>query len=222
MSDFAIDEIIEELPGARGGYVRRERQREDLTQPELAELLKAAKKNSRHPERDYCLFLIIARHGLRVTEALNLRTSDVDLDGMQLNFRRLKQHNGGMRSDRHPIYDVEAKALRAWLAKREKMNLGHTTLGGDHLFISEQRRQMSRSMVHRIIVKCAESAGLGNLNVHAHMLRHACGFDLANRGADTLLIKNFLGHANIQNTMIYTERAGRRFEILYNDKRTLR
>jgi type 1 fimbriae regulatory protein FimB len=54
------------------------------------------------------------------------------------------------------------------------------------------------------------------------MLKHACGFDLANRGADTLLIKNFLGHSNIQNTMIYTERAGRRFEILYNDKRTLR
>lgn len=217
-----MSELTLEISSKRGGWKRKERQREDLTQLEAAELLKAAKKISRHPERDFCFLLLSLRHGLRVTEALNLRTSDVDLDGMQLNFRRLKQHNGGMRSARHPIYDVEAKALRAWLAKREKMNLGHTTLGGDHLFISEQRRQMSRSMVHRIIVKCAESAGLGNLNVHAHMLRHACGFDLANRGADTLLIKNFLGHANIQNTMIYTERAGRRFEILYNDKRTLR
>lgn len=212
---------------------RWERQREDLTQPELEKLLKAAKDKAIaiHPERDYCMLLLMSRHGLRVQEALNLKVSDVDFDGMQLNIKRLKQwkrkddktvkKNG--KSDKHPLYDLEAKAVGRWLAVREKISMSHMTIGaGDALFISERRAALSRSMVHRLIQTYAKAAGLEDLHVHAHMLRHACGFDLANRGADTLLIKNFLGHSNIQNTMIYTQRAARRFEMLYNDRRTLR
>ncbi len=215
--------------------VRRERwirQREDLTQAELERLLKASKDKSiaKHPERDYCLLLLTARHGLRVQEALNLR---IDFEGMQLNIKRLKQwkrkstdpdaprKNG--KSDKHPLYDLEAKAIRNWLVAREKMSLSHATLGaGDALFISERRTALTRSMVHYLIQRYAKAAGLENLHVHVHILRHPCGFDLANRGADTLLIKNFLGHSNIQNTMIYTQRAARRFEVLYNDRRTVR
>jgi integrase len=55
--------------------------------------LKASKDKSiaKHLERDYCMLLLIARHGLRVQEALNLKVSDVDFDGMQLNIKRLKQ-----------------------------------------------------------------------------------------------------------------------------------
>lgn len=233
--DTPKPELLSESHLTKNPRERWQRQREDLTQPELDKLLKAAKDKtiSKHPERDYCMLLLIARHGLRVQEALNLRITDVDFDGMQLNIKRVKQwkrkkdavnqvkKNG--KSDKHPLYDLEAKAIRNWLLVRERMNLDHTTLGtGDTLFISEQRRPLSRSMVHRLVQTYAKAAGLEDLHVHIHMLRHACGFDLANRGADTLLIKNFLGHSNIQNTMIYTERAGRRFEILYNDKRTQR
>jgi type 1 fimbriae regulatory protein FimB len=218
---------------------RWHRTREDLTPVEVEKLLKASKDKSiaKHPERDYCMLLLMARHGLRVQEALNLKVSDVDFDGMQLNIKRLKQwkrkvdpakpdkpvvkKNG--KSDKHPLYDLEAKAIRNWLAARGKMRMSHMTIGaGDSLFISERRTALSRSMVHHLIQIYAKAAGLEDLHVHAHMLRHACGFDSANRGADTLLIKNFLGHSNIQNTMIYTERAGRRFEVLYNDRRTMR
>jgi type 1 fimbriae regulatory protein FimB len=223
-------EISEPLKDRRK---RWERQREDLTQPELERLLKASrdKKIAKHPERDYCMLLLIARHGLRVQEALNLRVSDVDFDGMELNFKRLKQWKRGGeakpkkngKSDKHPLYDFEAKAIRNWLVAREKMSMSHMTLGaGDSLFISERRTALSRSMVHHLVQTYAKAAGLEDLHVHVHMLRHSCGHDLANRGADTLMIKNFLGHSNIQNTMIYTQRAARQFEVLYNDRRTVR
>jgi type 1 fimbriae regulatory protein FimB len=227
-------EISEPVKGRRK---RWERNREDLTPAEVTMLLKAVKATGKHPERDYCMFLLMVRHGLRVQEALNLKLSDVDLDDLQLNIKRVKQwkrkvdpdkpevpvvkKNG--KSDKHPLYDHEAKAIRNWLVAREKMSMSHMTLGaGDTLFISERRTGLSRSMVHRLIQDYAKAAGLEDLHVHPHMLRHACGFDLADRGADTLIIRNFLGHSNIQNTMIYTQRAARRFEILYNDKRTVR
>jgi site-specific recombinase XerD len=59
-----------------------------------------------------------------------------------------------------------------------------------------------------LIQKYAQAAGLA---AHPHMLHHACGYDLANRGADTRLIQGYLGHRNIQ----YTELAPNRFKNLF-------
>ena len=50
---------------------------------------------------------------------------------------------------------------------------------------------------------------------HPHMLRHACGFALADQGADTRLIQDFLGHRNIQHTVMYTATNPARFERLW-------
>jgi site-specific recombinase XerD len=203
-------------------YPRRDRSREHLTPAEVDKILKVSKDPnvSRHPERDYCLILLMSRHGLRVSEACSLKLSDVHFDEMQLHVRRLK--NG--KASTQPLYDLEVKAIKSWLAVRGIMAMEHLTLGsgGDALFISDRRTPLSRSIVHRMIGDYAAAAGLGELNVHSHMLRHACGFDLANRGADTRLIQDFLGHRNTQHTVRYTELAPSRFEVLYNDKRTVR
>ena len=51
--------------------------------------------------------------------------------------------------------------------------------------------------------------------VHPHMLRHSCGFALANKGRDTRLIQDYLGHRNITHTQIYTRTAAIRFEDLW-------
>jgi site-specific recombinase XerD len=53
--------------------------------------------------------------------------------------------------------------------------------------------------------------------VHAHMLRHACGFALANKGVDTRSLQAFLGHRNIQHTVRYTELSGSRFRNFWTD-----
>ena len=52
--------------------------------------------------------------------------------------------------------------------------------------------------------------------VHAHLLRHACGYYLANKGIDTRTIQDYLGHANIQNTVRYTQLSAARFEGLWD------
>jgi site-specific recombinase XerD len=64
--------------------------------------------------------------------------------------------------------------------------------------------------------KIATAAGLG-IKAHAHMLRHACGFKLANDGHDTRAIQAYLGDRNIQNTTRYTALAPHRFKEFFRD-----
>jgi type 1 fimbriae regulatory protein FimB len=84
----------------------------------------------------------------------------------------------------------------------------------DSFFISERRRPLSRCTAWLAIRKYGELAEL-SLPVHPHMLRHACGFALADQGADTRLIQDYLGHRNIQHTVIYTASNPARFERLW-------
>jgi site-specific recombinase XerD len=69
--------------------------------------------------------------------------------------------------------------------------------------VSERRTPLSRKTAWAAIRNCGKLAGLP-LPIHPHMLRHACGYALADQGADTRLIQDYLGHRNIQHTVIYT------------------
>jgi type 1 fimbriae regulatory protein FimB len=188
---------------------RLERTREHLRPEEVKRLLDASRKPevSRNPKRDYCLSLLMFRHGLRVSEACRIRVSDVDLIEKEIHIRRLKRGKGGTQ----PLHTGEPRALKEWLSARSAMKPG----GTDVLFISEQRRPLSRSTVWLLVRKCAQAAGLAELAIHPHMLRHSTGYDLANRGADTRLIQAYLGHRNIQHTVRYTELAPHRFKNLF-------
>jgi len=187
--------------------MKRQRTREHLTPEEVQKLLAATKKDglSRNPQRDHCLLFLMVRHGLRVSEACQLKLSDIDLDQKTIYVHRLKK---GKHST-HPIYD-ELKSLRDWLKIRQRIVSEH-----DALFLSEQRKPLNRGTVFLIIRKVAKAAGLEDLQVHPHSLRHSAGYSLANRGADTRLIQDFLGHRNIQHTCRYTQLAPNRFANLY-------
>ena len=84
---------------------------------------------------------------------------------------------------------------------------------GRPFFLSE-RRPLHRSTVNLALRKYGEKAGLP-VAVHPHMLRHACGFALADQGADTRLIQDYLGHRNIQRTVRYTATNTARLEKLW-------
>jgi len=189
---------------------RRERRREYLTQDEVNKLLAASKDAtlSRNPQRDHCLLFLMVRHGLRVSEACQLKLSDLDLERRSIYVHRLKKGKPAV----HPIYNGgELKSLHDWLKIRKTIVSPH-----DNLFLSEQRSPLSRATVWLMMQKYAKAAGLDNLAIHPHMLRHSCGFDLANRGNDTRLIQGYLGHQNIQHTVKYTELAPNRFDKLYS------
>lgn len=178
--------------------------RKHLTGHEVEKLL-AATKGARNESRDRCFLLLMFRHGLRVSEACGLVLSQVDTEGRVLHVARLKK---GL-STTHPLRADELRAIKAWLADRAKMKPDT-----DAFFVSERRGPLSRKTAWLVVRRYGEAAGLP-LPAHPHMLRHACGFALADQGADTRLIQDYLGHRNIQHTVRYTAANPARFERLW-------
>lgn len=187
-------------------------QRKHLTQSEVGRLLTCAKK-SKNPERDYCLVYMTFIHGFRVSEVCQLRLSDMDLVAKSLFIRRIK--NGF--STNHPLLESEIKAIHAWLKVRQVK----PDTESEWLFVSRQGGQITRQRVYQLISQFGEQAGL-SVTPHPHMLRHACGFALADRGIDTRLIQDYLGHRNIRHTVRYTASNAERFEGVWHEKIKLR
>ncbi|MGO2333439.1 tyrosine-type DNA invertase [Providencia sp.] len=175
--------------------------RKYLTTHEITRLV-AACQYTRYPERDACLVYMSYIHGLRASEALSLRLSDLDLCGGELYVHRLK--NGFSVS--HPLLVEEIPLIQSWLAVRETW-ASHTL---DWLFLSERGTALSRQRFYQLFVRLGQLARLP-LATHPHMLRHACGYALADLGADTRLIQDYLGHTNIRHTVRYTASNPARF-----------
>jgi integrase len=167
-----------------------------LTSDELEKVIKAARKG-RYGQRDATLMLLMARHGLRVTETVDLRWDQVDFAKGHLHVRRLK---GGVHSV-HPIQGDELRALRGLWRSREPQSA--------FVFTSERGGPMTRSNVAKMIEATGERAGLPHL--HPHMLRHTCGHLLADAGHDTRRLQLWLGHSDIKHTARYSELSARPF-----------
>ncbi|MGG1905293.1 tyrosine-type DNA invertase [Enterobacter ludwigii] len=182
--------------------------RKHLTQAEVERLLTCAKESS-NAERDYCFIYMSFIHGLRVSEACRLRLSDVDLQEKCLYINRMKSGFSTI----HPLLIDEAKAICDWLKIR------HEKRGADSewLFLSRHGKQLTRQRIYQIVSKLGALAQISVIP-HPHMLRHACGFALADRGIDTRLIQDYLGHKNIRHTVHYTASNAERFEGVWQEK----
>ena len=182
---------------------QNKRSREHLFPTEVTAIIAAAKKVGRHGLRDSTLILMAYRHGLRVSELVALRWEQIDFASGTIYINRLKH---GV-SSTHPLRGVELRALRQ--LQREYPN-------SNYLFVTERGTVMAAATARGIIERAGKMAEL-SLRVHPHMLRHACGFYLANRGHDTRAIQAYLGHRNIQHTVRYTQLSSKRFQEFWID-----
>ena len=174
------------------------RSREYLTETEVEALTDAAKDN-RWGHRDATMILVAYRHGLRVSELVDLRWDQIDFDRATLAVRRVKQGSPAT----HPVQGDELRALRRLQREQDPKS--------PFVFTSERGSPFTTSGFARMVERAGVQAKLG-FKTHPHMLRHACGYALANKGHDTRSLQAYLGHKNIQHTVRYTELSPDRFK----------
>jgi site-specific recombinase XerD len=179
------------------------RTREYLTTAEVERLLKATKGN-RWSHRDSTMILVAYRHGLRASELTDLRWDQVDFPTATLHVRRVKQGSPST----HPILGDELR----WLRKLQREQHPKSAF----VFTSERSSPFTTAGFARMVERAGVQAKLG-FKAHPHMLRHACGYALANEGHDTRALQAYLGHRNIQHTVRYTELAPERFKHFWRD-----
>jgi integrase len=179
------------------------RTREHLTEAEVERLIKATRDN-RYDHRDATMILVAYRHGLRAAELVDLRWDQVDFRTAALHVRRLKQGTPST----HPILGDELRALRRLHREQEPRS--------PFVFTSERGAPFTTAGFARMIERAGKAARLA-FKAHPHMLRHACGYALANRGHDTRALQAYLGHRNIQHTVRYTELSPTRFKNFWRE-----
>jgi type 1 fimbriae regulatory protein FimB/type 1 fimbriae regulatory protein FimE len=179
------------------------RAREYLTDSEIDRLIKAAGRK-RYGHRDATVILVAYRHGLRAAELVTLRWDAIDFGHGRLHVSRVK----GSAESVHPLSGRELRALRRLKREQEPAS--------PFIFTSERGAPFSPAGFRKMIARLGVTAGF-DFPVHPHMLRHACGYHLANRGVDTRSLQAYLGHRNIQHTVKYTELSPTRFKGFWPD-----
>jgi len=179
------------------------RTREYLTGAEVERLIEVAKDN-RHGHRDGTMILVAYRHGLRATELTDLRWDQIEFQSATLHVRRVKRGTPST----HPILGDELRALRRLQREQEPKS--------PFVFTSERGTPFTTAGFARMMERAGETARLG-FKTHPHMLRHGCGYALANKGHDTRALQAYLGHRNIHHTVRYTELSPDRFKDFWKE-----
>jgi integrase len=174
--------------------------RKHVTLEEYKKIRAAAAELGRHRLRDATMIGIAFVHGMRATEVVHLLWDQVNLFECTLQVVRAKRGSDSV----HPLSDDEIKTLRR-LAKAQP--------GGQkgYVFQNERGGALTTSAFSKMLARAGAAAGMP-MRIGTHMLRHGCGFYFANKGKDTRSLQGYLGHRNIQNTVIYTELRVDRFK----------
>jgi type 1 fimbriae regulatory protein FimB len=164
-----------------------------LTQDETRRLFDAIDS-----KRDYAIFLLAYRHGLRASEVGMLHTADLDLKQYRLRIQRLKQSLAGV----HTLRADEVKALKAYLKERAS--------NAPALFLSRNTTPISRCRLDELMKHYGERADIPASKRHFHVLKHSIATHLLDARADLRFVQDWVGHASIKNTVIYAQLTSRR------------
>jgi integrase/recombinase XerD len=178
-----------------------------LSPGEAERLVEAANGTTPRALRDRALVELLYGAGLRVSEAVNLQKSSVDLDA-----RIVRCIGKGSKERIVPIGRQAAQALRRYLGRgRPFLDVRHRP----ELFLNAKGGGLTRAGAFLILRKLADKAGLEPGRVHPHLLRHSFATHLLEGGADLRSVQEMLGHADLATTELYTHITDRRRRELY-------
>jgi integrase/recombinase XerD len=167
-----------------------------LSVEEIDLLLGAVDRSRAEGERNRAMLETLYGCGLRVSELLNLRLSDLFFEE---GF--IKVTGKGNKQRFVPLGDLNAKILQLYLKEirvQWQPQKGHE----DILFLNRRGRKLSRAMVFTVVKQLAESAGIRK-NISPHTFRHSFATHLLQNGADIRAIQQMLGHESITTTEVY-------------------
>ena len=208
---YRPDDPMEHIPAPRTG----EHLPEVLTTAEVDAMEDALDIMRPGGQRDRAIIEVLFSCGLRVSELVALRLSDLFL---QERYVRVAGKGGKERLV--PISDRAVDELEAWFEWRARINI----MPGeeDYVFVSKLGRHLSRVMVLKMIKRQALAAGI-NKTISPHTLRHSFATALLCGGADLRILQTLLGHERIATTEIYThiDSTALRREILEHHPRNI-
>jgi integrase/recombinase XerD len=178
-----------------------------LSPGEAERLIDAAKGTQPRSLRDQALVELLYGAGLRVSEAVGLTRTGVDLDDR---FVRVTGKGGKERVV--PIGRHAAEAVRRYVSRgRPYLDRRHRP----ELFLNAKGGPLTRAGAFLILRRLAEKAGLDPTRVHPHILRHSFATHLLEGGADLRSVQEMLGHADLSTTELYTHVSDARRRELY-------
>ena len=170
-----------------------------LDQSELKRLFDVIRKAS---SRDYCLFSLCYRFGLRISEAVNFKLADIKPDVDQPMEVYVKRSKSGV-SRHYPLSQSDGKLLKKWIKKRQSFPNAQYN---EYLFISSRshRGHVAIVTLQSQFLKYCKLANIPREKSHIHSLRHSTAGSLLSSGSDVFFVKEYLGHKSLQSTLIYS------------------
>lgn len=190
-----------------------------LTLEESIEML--ANINTPDQKRDYCIITFFLNCGIRLSELVGINIHDVrktrDSSGREI--WTLKVLGKGNKERMIYLNDACVKAYNEYLSlsetdneKREEAGYRNMTAKTDALFLSRRNTRISNRRVQQIVEECLKSCGLDNRGLSVHKLRHTAATLMYQNGVDVRVLKEVLGHENLNTTQIYTHISSEQME----------
>lgn len=179
-----------------------------LSEDHVDALLQAPDTTTSRGQRDLAMLEVLYATGLRVSELVNLRLTDLN---REMGVVRIM--GKGDKERLVPLGEAALDAVQNYmLHARPELTDGQQT---DVLFVSQKTRPLTRQGFWQIIKRYGLKAGIARERLSPHVLRHAFATHLINHGADLRVVQLLLGHASITTTQIYTHVARERLKLLH-------
>jgi integrase/recombinase XerD len=181
---------------------------ETMNELQVERLLDGISVNAPRGLRDRAIVELLYASGLRVSELVNARLENLDLDA-----RFIRVTGKGNKTRIVPTGTKACEAIRLYL-ERERPSLVKKKTGSE-IFLNSRGTKLTTVRIWQIVKQCARLAGL-DLNVYPHLLRHSFATHLLSNGADLRVIQEMLGHADISTTEIYTHVDQKRLKAVHH------